>query len=86
MLKWISSIVNKENWQRRLIELFILVAHLALLKWILYVLGEGGTIPTELLVGHFVGLAASGALLIRFCAWLYHRQYIKEHGQDALRR
>lgn len=86
MWNWISSKVNKNNWQRRLVELFILVAHLALLQWILYVLGEGGTLRTEVLVGHFVGLAASGALLIRFCAWLYHRQYIKEHGADALRR
>ena len=86
MLNWISSKVTRENWQRRLIELFILVAHLLLLRWIVYILGEGGTIQTELLVGHFVGIAATGALLIRFCAWLYQRQYLKEHGQDALRR
>jgi len=36
---------------------------------------------TEVLVGHFAGLAASGALLIRFCAWLYHRQYVREQGE-----
>jgi apolipoprotein N-acyltransferase len=81
MLNWISSKVNRANWQRRLIELFILVAHLLLLRWIVYVLGEGGTLPTEVLVGHFAGMAATGAVLIRFCAWLYHRQYLKEHGE-----
>ena len=86
MWNWISSKVNKQNWQKRSVELVILVAHLALLKWILYVLGEGGILPTELLVGHFVGIAAAGALLIRFCAWLYHRQYLKEQGLEKLPR
>lgn len=84
MWNWISSKLNKDNWQRRLVELFILVAHLVLLRWILYVLGEGGTLPTEILVGHFVGLAATGALLIRFCAWLYHRQWVKEQERNAV--
>lgn len=77
---WITSKVNRSNWRQRLVELFILVAHLALLWWILYVLGEGGTLRTEVLVAHFAGIAAAGALLIRFCAWLYHRAYVK--GQD----
>lgn len=81
MWNWISSKVNRTNWQRRLIELFILVAHLLLLRWIVYVLSEGGTLQTEVLVGHFAGMAATGAVLIRFCAWLYHRQYVKEHGE-----
>lgn len=81
MWSWLNSIVNRQNWQKRLVELVILLAHLALLKWILYVLGEGGTLPTEVLVGHFVGLAMAGALLIRFCAWLYHRQWVKEQNE-----
>ncbi len=81
MWNWISSKVNRGNWRRRLVELFILIAHLLLLKWILYVLGEGGVLRTEVLVAHFAGLAASGALLIRFCAWLYHRAYVREHGE-----
>ncbi len=84
MWKWISSKVNRANWRQRLVELVILVAHLLLLRWILYVLGEGGVLPTEVLVAHFAGIAATGALLIRFCAWIYHREYVRKHG-DVLR-
>ncbi len=86
MPKWFSKFLNRNNWRRRMVELVILVAHLLLLKWILFVLGEGGRLPIEMVVAHFMGLAVSGALLIRFCAWLYHRQYLRENNLRELPR
>ncbi|MFP5459036.1 MAG: hypothetical protein ACLGG7_09905 [Bacteriovoracia bacterium] len=86
MLTWFSTFLNKNNWRRRLVELVILVVHLLLLRWILYVLAEGGTLPIEYVVMHFMGLAVSGALLIRFCAWLYRRQYLRENNLSDLPR
>jgi apolipoprotein N-acyltransferase len=87
MLNWISAkTVNAVPWRRRLVEFGILVAHLVLLKWILYVLGEGGVMPIEALVAHFAGIAIAGALLIRFCAWMYHRLYLREQRRNALGR
>ncbi len=86
MPTWSSKFLNKNNFRRRIVELIILVVHLILLKWILYVLAEGGTLPIELVVGHFIGLAACGALLIRFCAWLYKRQYLRENNLSELPR
>lgn len=82
----LSKFLNKQNWRKRLVELIILVVHLALLKWILYVLSEGGALPIELVIMHFMGLAVSGALLIRFCAWLYRRQYLRENNLSELPR
>jgi apolipoprotein N-acyltransferase len=79
-------LLNKNNWRRRLVEVIIFVVHLLLLKWILYVLSEGGALPIELVVMHFMGLAVSGALLIRFCAWLYRRLYLREQGMNELPR
>lgn len=86
MPTWFSKFLNKNNWRRRMVELVILVAHLALLRWIVYVLGEGGTLPIEIVIMHFMGLAVSGALLIRFCAWLYRRQYLHENNLRELPR
>lgn len=77
MNKWI----NKQNYQYRFMQLIILVAHLALLKWILYTLSEGGVLPFQTLLYHFLGISLAGAGLIRFCAWFYHRKYIKEGGK-----
>ncbi len=73
--------INKENYQYRFMQLIILVAHLALLKWILYTLAEGGVLPFQTLLYHFLGISLSGAALIRFCAWFYHRKYIREGGK-----
>jgi apolipoprotein N-acyltransferase len=77
LLGWVNKFVNKKNWTFRLTELFILIIHLILLKWILHVLGNGGTMPAEVIVAHFAGIGLFGALIIRFCAWLYQRQYQK---------
>ncbi len=80
-----KNFVTKENLNLRLIQLFILVAHIVLLKWILYTLYEGGVLPFKTLMYHFTGISVYGALLIRFCAWYYKRQYLKElekHGRE----
>jgi apolipoprotein N-acyltransferase len=73
-----KNFINKSNLTHRLVQLFILIAHLVLLKWILYTLYEGGVLPFKILLYHFLGISVYGALLIRFCAWIYKRQYVKE--------
>ena len=50
-------------------QLFILLAHLVLLAWMLYVLSQGGTMTTSTLLIHFSGMALYGGPLIAFCAW-----------------
>lgn len=80
-----KNFITKENFGHRLMQLFILVAHLLLLKWIIYTLSEGGILPFYTLLYHFLGISVSGALIIRFCAWFYKRQYLKEleaHGHE----
>lgn len=80
-----KNFITKENFGHRLIQLFILVAHIVLLKWILYTLYEGGVLPFSTLLYHFLGISVYGAVLIRFCAWIYKRQYLKElqkHGRE----
>jgi hypothetical protein len=73
-----KNFVTKENLNHRLMQLFILVAHLVLLKWIIYTLYEGGVLPFNTLMYHFLGISVYGGVLIRFCAWFYNRQYLKE--------
>jgi hypothetical protein len=70
--------ITRENMSHRLVQFLILVAHLILLKWILYTLYEGGILPFETLLYHFLGISVYGGLLIRTCAWIYRRQYLKE--------
>lgn len=77
------NFINKKNWFYRLQQLIILIAHLALLKWILWVLGETNLMqPGEVLL-HFTGLALAGAGLIYGCAmWAkYHHQKELKQGQ-----
>ena len=73
-----KNFVTKENLNHRIMQFIILVAHLVLLKWIIYTLSEGGVLPFKTLMYHFLGISASGGLLIRFCAWFYKKQYLKE--------
>lgn len=61
----------------------IFIAHIVLLKWILYTLYEGGVLPFNTLMFHFVGISVYGALLIRICAFIYKRQYQKELEKHA---
>lgn len=79
-----KNFITKENLNHRLMQLFILVAHLVLLRWIVYTLMEGGVLPFKTLMYHFLGISLYGALLIRFCAWFYRRQYLKELERQGL--
>jgi apolipoprotein N-acyltransferase len=79
----LSQFVNRKNIGQRLTQLFILMAHLVLLKWILYTLYEGGVLPFQTLMFHFLGISIFGALLIRTCAYIYKRQYLKELQRDG---
>lgn len=74
----IKTWFRKESFSQRMTQLAILVAHLVLLKWILYTLYQGGVLPFKTLMYHFLGISIFGALLIRTCAYIYKRQYLKE--------
>lgn len=78
-----KNFITKENLNQRLLQFFILIAHIVLLKWILYTLYEGGVLSFQALLYHFLGISVYGAVLIRFCAWIYKRQYMKELAKDA---
>jgi apolipoprotein N-acyltransferase len=78
-----NKFITKENIRQRGIQLVILIAHLVLLLWILYTLSEGGILPFQTLLFHFLGISIYGALLIRTCAYIYKRQYEKELEKDA---
>ncbi len=73
-----KGFINRENLGPRLTQLVILIAHIVLLKWILYTLYEGGVLPFSTLLYHFLGISIYGAVLIRTCAYIYKRQYLKE--------
>lgn len=77
-----NKFLNKNNLGQRSTQFLILVAHIVLLKWILYTLYEGGILPLTTLLYHFLGISIYGALLIRICAYIYKRQYLKEQAQS----
>lgn len=79
----IKKFITRENIGQRFTQLMILLAHIALLKWILYTLWEGGVLPFKTLMYHFIGISISGALLIRTCAYIYKREYLKELERDG---
>lgn len=79
MKNWIT----KENMGHRFVQILIFVAHIVLLKWILYTLHEGGILPFKTLLYHFLGISVYGAVLIRTCAWIYKRQYLKELAKSG---
>ena len=56
----------------------LLVAHLGLLRWILYVLDHGGVMSTKDIVLHFLGLSVAGGGLIILCALVAKRRYKRE--------
>jgi apolipoprotein N-acyltransferase len=78
-----NTFITRENLGQRSTQFIILIAHLVLLKWILYTLYEGGVLPFKTLMFHFTGISIYGALLIRTCAYIYKRQYLKELEQNA---
>jgi hypothetical protein len=79
----IKNFSTREVLKKRGLQLVILIAHLVLLKWILYTLYEGGVLPFKTLLYHFLGISVYGALLIRTCAFIYKRQYEKELQDHA---
>ncbi len=79
----LKNLVTKENLPERIKQVLIFVAHIVLLKWILYTLYEGGVMDFWTLLFHFLGIAVYGALLIRICAYIYKRQYEKELEKHA---
>lgn len=78
-----KNFITRENIGERFKQLIILIAHLVLLKWILYTLSESGILPLETVLFHFLGISLYGALLIRTCAYIYKRQYLKELERDG---
>lgn len=77
-----KNFMTKENMVQRFTQLIILIAHLVLLIWIIFTLYEGGILPFKTLLLHFLGISVYGAVLIRTCAYLYKRQYLKELEQS----
>lgn len=77
-MKLISSFINKSNWFYRLQQLFILIAHLLLLKWILWVLAETNQMQATTVFMHFTGLAIAGGGLIYGCAMWAKHHHLKE--------
>ncbi len=78
-----KNFINRDNIGQRLLQLAILIAHLILLKWILYTLYEGGVLPFQTLMFHFLGISTYGGVLIWGCATIYRRQYEKELEENA---
>jgi apolipoprotein N-acyltransferase len=77
-----KNFMTKENMGQRFTQFIILIAHLVLLIWIIFTLYEGGILPFKTLLLHFLGISVYGAVLIRTCAYLYKRQYLKELEQS----
>lgn len=59
----------------------IFIAHIALLKWILYVLKNTGHMTMDVVFYHFLGMSIAGGLLIRTCAYLAKRRYLQDGGK-----
>ena len=78
-----KNFITRENIKHRLVQFLILIAHLVLLYWILYTLYEGGVLPFKTLMFHFLGISIYGGLLIRTCAYIYKRQYLKEMEKNG---
>lgn len=85
MKKLISNYFPRHKWTERVEQLIILLAHLFLLKWILYALSEGGTFTMIQMVEHFAGMAVYGSLLIWGTSVVTKRRFLKnqEPDQDA---
>ena len=67
--------LKQVDWLLRFQQLVIIVLHLALLRWMLFVLSEAGVLTTGQVLGHFLGMAVYGAALIRGCAAWGKRRY-----------
>jgi hypothetical protein len=77
MKNWLT----RENFGYRLQQLFILLAHLLLLKWMFFTLSESGVLSMEKVLLHFTGMGLYGAALIRGTAFWARRHHLKNGGQ-----
>ncbi|MBP9674154.1 MAG: hypothetical protein KBD63_03590 [Bacteriovoracaceae bacterium] len=74
--------MNKKKIMEWVEKGLILIAHLLLLKWILYVLSEGGRLSLKTNLLHFTGMALFGAILIRGTSYLSMRRYKMEKQKN----
>ena len=58
----------------------ILILHLLLLAWIVYLLQNTNLLSLTEVMIHFTGIALFGAGLIRFCAFLAYKRYKNENN------
>lgn len=77
MKNWLT----REKFSYRMQQLFILIAHLILLKWMFYTLAESGTFSMNKVILHFSGMGIYGAFLIRGTAFWARRHHLKNGGQ-----
>lgn len=81
-MKLISKFISRDNWFYRFQQLLILIAHLLLLKWILWVLAETNQMQATTVFMHFTGLAIAGGGLIYGCAMWAKHHHLKELKQQ----
>ncbi|MCK6595135.1 MAG: hypothetical protein L6Q33_08045 [Bacteriovoracaceae bacterium] len=84
MKNGLSKFINKKNFFYRVQQFIILILHLVLLKWMYYTLTNSGSLSTEHVLYHFLGMSIYGALLIRGCAWWAQNLYLKENNLKSL--
>ena len=68
----------RQTMAHRIEQGLMLVTHLVLLIWILYILFQGGKNDVLTVLLHFSGIAIYGTLLIALCAYLAKRRYLNE--------
>lgn len=68
----------------RLQQLFIVVAHFILLRWMIYTLQEAGALPFNNVLMHFLGMAVMGAGLIVGTAWWAKRRHQQEISKQEI--
>ena len=62
-------------------QTIIVVLHLVLLAWMIFVLYRGGQLTMKQMIMHFTGMALYGAFLIRGTAYLVQRKF--HHDQSS---
>ena len=70
--------VKRKNFLGFTEKVILLIAHLLLLKWILFVLENANSMQNQEVTLHFLGLAAAGSFLIYLCANLAKFRYQQE--------
>ena len=76
--------MNKVKLLYRTEQVLIILIQLLLLWWIMYVLQEGATMSTQLMLMHFVGIGIFGALLIRGCAYRAQKRFETEQAKKQI--